>query len=140
MTMEKYGRSRGGSLFNWWETWGLAKGSMEDRITEEISYLTERIDKLGGQSIEIHSILTPSMSNNVSHLVFGHRLDAEDPKRIMFDKVIDQASPLFSPIGMLAICPKWFSNLALTIGALSQKKVLTNHLATFRWAFFLLDY
>ena len=111
---------------------GSGKGSMEDRISDEINYLTERIDKSKGESIDIYSMLTPSMSNNISHLVFGHRLEADDPKRIEFDKVLEEVGSLFSPIGILSTTPKWFSILALTIGSLNKIKVIKNHLDVFR--------
>ena len=132
MTMVRYGWNRGRFSIQLMRDLGFGKGSMEDRITEEISYLTERIDKSKGESVDIYAMLTPSMSNNISHLVFGHRLEADDPKRIEFDQLIEEGSPLFSPIGILATTPKWFSTIALVIGSLSKIKVLLNHFEVFK--------
>ncbi|CAG2178030.1 unnamed protein product, partial [Oppiella nova] len=90
---------------------GFGKGSMEDRITDEISYLTKCIDEINGEPMDIHEVLVPSMSNNICHLVFGHRLDYNEPRRKIFDKLLDEASSRFSIIGTIAMSPIWFSKI-----------------------------
>ena len=97
---------------------------MEDRIIEEISYLTERIDKIDGNPTDIHALLSPSMSNNICHLVFGHRFQTDDPKRMLLDKTLDEASQRFSQIGVLAMSPTWFSKTILRIGAYGNKNLI----------------
>ncbi|CAG2110465.1 unnamed protein product, partial [Medioppia subpectinata] len=79
---------------------GFGKGSMEDRIGDEISHFTKLIDETNGQGFNFHKILTPSMSNNICHLVFGHRMDFNDPKRIIFDNMLDTLAKQFSMLGV----------------------------------------
>ncbi|CAG2172581.1 unnamed protein product [Oppiella nova] len=95
---------------------GFGKGSMEERIIDEISYLTKCIDETTGEPMDIHEVLIPSMSNNISHLVFGHRLDYNEPRRKIFDKLLDEASSRFSIIGMIAMSPVWFSKIFFKLG------------------------
>ncbi|CAG2112194.1 unnamed protein product, partial [Medioppia subpectinata] len=101
---------------------GFGKGSMEDRIGDEISYLIKLIDETDGQGFNFHKLLVPSMSNNISHLVFGHRMDFNDPKRIIFDDLLDTAGPLFSLLGLFAVSPVWFSKIILKVGAIGMSK------------------
>ncbi|CAG2112543.1 unnamed protein product, partial [Medioppia subpectinata] len=96
---------------------GFGKGSMEDRIADEITHFTKLIDETDGQGFNFHKLLVPSMSNNISHLVFGHRMDFNDPKRIVFDELLDSASTLFSMLGVLSLSPVWFSTMVLKLGA-----------------------
>ena len=97
---------------------------MEDRIIDEISYLIERFDKLNGQPTEIHNTLAPSMSNNICHLLFGHRYETDDPIRTILDKTLDAGNQIFTQIGLLAMSPPWFTKIVLKIGALANQKVL----------------
>ncbi|CAG2116308.1 unnamed protein product, partial [Medioppia subpectinata] len=78
---------------------GFGKRSMEERIANEITHFTKLIDQTDGQGFNFHKLLTPSMSNNICHLVFGHRMDFNDPKRIIFDNVLDNNAALFSMLG-----------------------------------------
>ena len=101
---------------------GFGKGSMEDRITDEISYLTKCIDETNGEPMNIHEVLVPSMSNNICHLVFGHRMDFNEPKRQIFDKYLDEIQN-FSFVGVLATSPLWFSKLFFMLGGAINQKV-----------------
>ena len=103
---------------------GFGKGSMEDRIIDEISYLIERFDKLNGEPTEIHKTLTPSLSNNICHLVFGHRYETDDPIRTLLDSTLDAANQRFTQIGFLAMAPTWFTKIVLKIGALTNQKLI----------------
>ncbi|CAG2169763.1 unnamed protein product [Oppiella nova] len=104
---------------------------MEDRITDEISYLTKLIDETNGEPMNIHEVLVPSMSNNICHLVFGHRMDFNEPKRQIFDKQLDQASSRLSVIGVLAMSPIWFSKLFFKLGGAFNKKVFNAVISIF---------
>ncbi|CAG2172580.1 unnamed protein product [Oppiella nova] len=110
---------------------GFGKGSMEDRITDEISYLTKCIDETNGEPMNIHEVLVPSMSNNICHLVFGHRMDFNEPKRQLFDKQLDQAVSRISVIGVLAMSPIWFSKLFFKLGGSFNKKVFNAVISIF---------
>ena len=101
---------------------GYGKGSMEDRITDEISYLIKHIDETSGEPMNIHDVLTPSISNNICHLVFGHRLDFNEPKRQTMDRMLDEASKVLSVIGVLMMTPLWLSRLMFKVMALNKPK------------------
>ena len=103
---------------------GFGKGSLEDRISDEIRHLMKVIDRKDGQPIDIHTVLTPSMSNNICHLVFGHRYETDDPRRTALDRILDQNSTLFSQIGILATAPVWFTKIFLKVGLSGNKKKL----------------
>ena len=103
---------------------GFGKGSMEEKVIEEVGYLLEYIDKREGHPINVQSMLTPSISNNISQLVFGHRYEIDDPKRVLLDKMIDDSSVLFSNTGMVSTFPTWLTTLVLTIGSVGQMKTL----------------
>ncbi|CAG2178747.1 unnamed protein product, partial [Oppiella nova] len=95
---------------------GFGKGSMEDRITDEISYLIKHIDGSNGEPVNIHKLLTPSISNIIMQLVFGHRYDYDEPKRQALDQLVDQLSQVFSMTGFLATAPVWLSRLVFKMG------------------------
>ena len=100
---------------------GFGKGSMEDRIVDEISYLTQHIDNSEGHPVDIHNLLIPSMSNNICQLVFGHRYDFDEPKRRILDGMLDLGPVILSQIGLFATAPVWLSKTLLNIGFLSKK-------------------
>jgi len=95
---------------------------MEDRITDEISYLTKLIDETNGKPLDIHKLLTPSMSNNISNLVFGRRLEFDDPSRQAMDRLLDELGKMFNVIGLLGTTPEWLGKLILLGGLLGSKK------------------
>jgi len=99
---------------------GFGKGSMEDHITQEINYLTKEIDRTNGEAFNIHTLLTPSMSNNICALVFGHRFEYNDPRRTLLDQALDTASSLFSQIGILALSPPWVGKIIFRLGAVGN--------------------
>ena len=111
---------------------GFGKRSLEDRILDEITYLTDRIDQSDGQPFDIHSVLTPSMSNNICHLVFGHRLEFNDRKRVLLDNLLDSASTRFSQIGVLSLAPIWFSRIVLRIGAYGNRRLFQTIFSIFK--------
>ena len=95
---------------------GFGKGSMEDRIVDEISHLTRYIDKTDGKPFNIHTVLVPSMSNIICYLIYGHRYEFDDPRRVMNDKILDRISTrFFSTIGMSATAPVWLTKLIVPI-------------------------
>jgi hypothetical protein len=105
---------------------GFGKGSMEDRIIDEITYLTKCIDETNGEPMDIHEVLVPSMSNNISHLVFGHRLDYNEPRRKIFDKLLGEISSRLSIIGTIAMSPVWFSKIFFKLGNIVNKSAFAS--------------
>ena len=99
-----------------------AKSGMEYRIQQEIRYLIARIDETSGRPLNAGKLLTPSMSNNICHLVFGHRYDYNDPKRQAMDKMLDEACKVFSVIGVMAMAPAWFCKLVFRASDFGNKR------------------
>lgn len=64
---------------------------MEEHIKEESLYLVHKIGETRQAPIAIQSYLMPSMSNNVTALVFGSRYPFEDPKRKLLDERLSRA-------------------------------------------------
>jgi hypothetical protein len=117
---------------------GYGKGSMEDRITDEISYLIKHIDETTGEPMNIHDVLTPSISNNICHLVFGHRLDFNEPKRQAMDRMLDEASKVLSVIGVLMMTPLWLSRLMFKVMAMNKPKKFIKAFDVFKYELIVL--
>lgn len=71
---------------------GFGKSKMEGHIQEEINELCEHIKQKGENPFCICGILAPSMSNNISSLVFGKRLKYDDPTRQMMTRVLNNSA------------------------------------------------
>ncbi|GBM71201.1 Cytochrome P450 2J2, partial [Araneus ventricosus] len=67
---------------------GFGKTKMEEHIKEEIIELLQRISECNGEPVKHSYLLAPSMSNNISSLVFGKRLKYDDPERQNLDRII----------------------------------------------------
>lgn len=80
---------------------GLGKTAMEEQIREEISYLLAEIRNssrpVAGQVVPIciHDLVTPSVSNNICILMFGHRYDYKHELRVQMDEALNQVTQLF---------------------------------------------
>ncbi len=102
---------------------GFGKGGMEERIKDEIGYLIKEIDKSNGGPIQIKSLLSPSMSNNICSLVFGHRLDYLEPNRVLLDKAIETMSKLIHPFAPLGgMYPLYLTKLFASVSFLTAAK------------------
>lgn len=53
-----------------------------------LDHLKEHVDK----PFAIYELLAPSMSNNISSLVFGKRLKYNDPDRMMMTRVLKETA------------------------------------------------
>ncbi|XP_035218553.1 cytochrome P450 18a1-like, partial [Stegodyphus dumicola] len=73
---------------------GFGKTRMEEHIKEEILELLQRMEDYHGSPIKIAELLAPSMSNNITSLIFGKRLKPDDPKRQKLDKLINEVGRL----------------------------------------------
>ncbi|XP_054711043.1 uncharacterized protein LOC129220640 [Uloborus diversus] len=71
---------------------GLGKTKIEGHIQDEISHFLEVLKSHNGEPIDVMEPLTPSMSNNISSLVFGTRYDYKDPERLLLDHSLDEVS------------------------------------------------
>ncbi|XP_078485023.1 cytochrome P450 2D27-like [Ciona intestinalis] len=57
---------------------GVGKRSMEDRIVEEIEYLNDAIRSHNGKPFNISKLFANAVSNNISSIVMGERMDYSD--------------------------------------------------------------
>uniref|UniRef100_A0A8C9TXG0 Cytochrome P450, family 2, subfamily X, polypeptide 7 n=1 Tax=Scleropages formosus TaxID=113540 RepID=A0A8C9TXG0_SCLFO len=57
---------------------GLGKKSLEDRILEEISYVTTLLERSDGKSVDPQSMFHKAASNIICSIVFGTRYDHND--------------------------------------------------------------
>ena len=104
---------------------GFGKESMEERIIEEIGYLVVSIDNKQGDPINIRTILAPCIFNIISQLMFGHRLETDDPKVVRFFNCLEVfISDIVSPISLLVNCPVWLITLIVRIGLGAKRKLI----------------
>ncbi|XP_075744344.1 cytochrome P450 2J6-like [Rhipicephalus microplus] len=68
---------------------GITKPTMERYIREELGHLVDKLLSLQGKPVIPGVMLTPSVSNIISTLVFGRRFDYDDPERVYLDKLIN---------------------------------------------------
>lgn len=57
-------------------------------------HLVKKVAEHNGSPIQIRDYLVPSASNNVAALLFGHRLDYDDPKRRWLDEALQEMMAL----------------------------------------------
>lgn len=94
---------------------GFGRKSMEEHIKEESLYLTEKIAETKGSPIAVQEYLVPSMSNNISALVFGSRYLFDDPKRKFLDEQLGNALRILGSSIFVNFLPGWLNTLALRI-------------------------
>ncbi|KAJ1170485.1 hypothetical protein NDU88_002361 [Pleurodeles waltl] len=59
---------------------GMGKRSLEERINEELRYLTDEIEEEKGQPFDPHIYINSSVSNVICAITFGDRFDYQDPE------------------------------------------------------------
>ncbi|CAN8012474.1 unnamed protein product [Ixodes pacificus] len=65
---------------------GFGKKFMEEHIKEEIFQLCDVLKSWNGTPGKIENVITSSVSNNITALVFGERFSYDDPRRQFLDK------------------------------------------------------
>ncbi|XP_077487344.1 cytochrome P450 2J4-like [Amblyomma americanum] len=83
---------------------GMATPAMERHICEEVSYLTRELESLKGKPVVPTALLTPSMSNIISALVFGRRFEYDEPERVYLDKLIEVIPALAAQVSIFNFC------------------------------------
>ncbi|KAF8792481.1 Cytochrome P450 18a1 like protein [Argiope bruennichi] len=79
---------------------GFGKTKMEQHMKEEIHELIDILVKNAGKSINLSDMLASSMSNNIAALIFGKRMEFNDPQRLKLNRVIQN-------VGRLAGAVSW---------------------------------
>jgi hypothetical protein len=114
---------------------GFGKSSMEEKIIDEINYLTKEIDETDGNAVDVRKYYSRSVLNNINSLIFGHRLEYDDKDRQMFDEMLEP-DPIINSAGILAFFPA-LSRFAfrylffLMPKAFKDLKVLFHNIITF---------
>ncbi|KAH6928519.1 hypothetical protein HPB50_016856 [Hyalomma asiaticum] len=76
----------------------------------ELSYLIRELASCDGKPVLPTALLTPSMSNIISALVFGRRFEYDDPERIYLDHLIEIIPALAAQVTAINFFP-WLRKL-----------------------------
>ncbi|XP_075543684.1 uncharacterized protein LOC142578168 [Dermacentor variabilis] len=97
---------------------GFGRKSMEEHIKDEVQYLADKILELHGSPVDIRKYLVPSMSNNITSLVFGRRYPFEDRRRKFLDERLKKVLRIIGSGSLFTFLPSWaffiFSMLPFT--------------------------
>lgn len=91
---------------------GFGKKSMEEHVKEESQYLADRLAATKGAPIFVQDYLIPSVSNNVTALVFGSRYSVDDPRRKFLDEKLARVLKAFAAGQFLTFMPSWVHKVA----------------------------
>ncbi|XP_077563753.1 cytochrome P450 2H2-like isoform X1 [Haemaphysalis longicornis] len=86
---------------------GFGKKSMEDHILEEAACLLEKVAETKEAPFDLEKYLAPSVSNNITALVFGRRFPFEDQKRKFLDDRSRRLAKLFQSGSRFTFLPCW---------------------------------
>ncbi|XP_015919915.1 cytochrome P450 2J6-like [Parasteatoda tepidariorum] len=89
---------------------GLGKSKIEDHVKDEINAFIEVVKSHGGKPMDLKEPLAPSMSNNITALVFGVRHDYDHPDRKLLDKNAEDINKHIQELGFLHLFP-WMKHL-----------------------------
>ncbi|CAN8015329.1 unnamed protein product, partial [Ixodes persulcatus] len=92
---------------------GMGKTCLDEKIRDEVRCLLSQISELKGEPVFISKYTTPSISNNITGLLFGRRYDYDDPRRTYLDENMDGAGRALSSGSLVMFLPTW----VYTIGA-----------------------
>ncbi|EEC06335.1 cytochrome P450, putative [Ixodes scapularis] len=84
---------------------GFGRKSMEQHIKEEVAQLCDVLQSWDGQPKAITDIITSSISNNITALVFGERFHYDDPRRHFLDTRLVQFALNASFVSTLDFLP-----------------------------------
>ncbi|UYV61951.1 Cyp18a1 [Cordylochernes scorpioides] len=98
---------------------GLNKSVLFQNILEEIDHFCSALESYGGKPIDSREIITHSVSNIIYALVFGRRIDYNDPIKKQLDYHILQSSESLDLTGASNYMP-WLSWLLAKTGLSKQ--------------------
>ncbi|XP_054723706.1 vitamin D 25-hydroxylase-like [Uloborus diversus] len=84
---------------------GLGRSNWERSVQAEVEDFVSLIEKQNGLPIDVCKLLSSSVSNNISSLLFGKRLPVGDPTRDRMDQGINVVSRFFSQSGLRLYFP-----------------------------------
>lgn len=101
----------------------LGKKEMETLISEEIHQFLSSIETNG---IDLPQQLLPSVSNNISALLFGHIFDYDDPDKMTIDSSVLNFSATFQFTGITSFMP-WLTKPLMALGKANLKTINKTH-------------
>ncbi|MEE6509282.1 hypothetical protein FKM82_025242 [Ascaphus truei] len=75
---------------------GMGKSSIEDKVFEECDHLTQHIESFKGKPFDNTTIINAAVANIIVAILFGHRMDYEDPT---FLRLLSLANENFRLLG-----------------------------------------
>ncbi|XP_042145607.1 cytochrome P450 2C28 [Ixodes scapularis] len=104
---------------------GVGKKSMEKHIQEESQYLVEKIAETKGRATDAQEFLTPSVSNNITALVFGRRYPYENASRKYMDDRLERVIKVLSRGSIVGILPAWVFSILVRIPSTTSNVIKT---------------
>ncbi|KFM75554.1 Cytochrome P450 18a1, partial [Stegodyphus mimosarum] len=84
---------------------GLGKSQWENLLAAEVEEVRDWLKTHDGKPVNIYRSLSASVSNNMTTLVFGKRLPAGDPTRILVDDNVEAVTRVFLQSGFVSFFP-----------------------------------
>ncbi|CAL1296855.1 unnamed protein product [Larinioides sclopetarius] len=103
---------------------GLGKTKIEEDVMDEIKHFMNVLRSHKSQPMDVKEPLSPSISNNMSALVFGKRYEYDDPERQFLDKNVDDISEYLTQISLDVFFP-WINYIPLARKFLKPNKPKT---------------
>ncbi|XP_015795446.1 cytochrome P450 2C31-like [Tetranychus urticae] len=101
---------------------GFGTSKMEEAISKEIQQFLPTISE---GKVDFFEKLLPSVSNNISILLFGHNFKYSDPFKVDLDHNMDRVNQAFQFAGLSAFFP-WLFKLSTFLG-IFRMSVAYNH-------------
>ena len=92
-------------------------------LQEEIGELLDHLKENLGKPFTIHNLLASSMSNIISSMVFGKRLQYNDPNRHMTNRVLRLSAESASQAGWQQFFP-WIKQIMKILGIGDATKLI----------------
>ncbi|XP_015795398.1 cytochrome P450 2H2-like [Tetranychus urticae] len=102
---------------------GLGTSKMEEAIRREIKQF---LPTIGEGKVDFFTKLLPSVSNNISILLFGHNFSYSDPYKVGLDENMDRVNQTFQFAGLSTFLP-WLVKIATALGRF-RVSVISKHL------------
>uniref|UniRef100_A0A670ZNX1 Cytochrome P450 2K4-like n=2 Tax=Pseudonaja textilis TaxID=8673 RepID=A0A670ZNX1_PSETE len=82
--------------------YGMGKRTIEDKITEECSFLTKTMETYAGKAFDVTTILNAAVSNIIVFILLGKRYEYEDATFLRLLKIVNENLQLSgSPAALL---------------------------------------
>lgn len=102
---------------------GYGKKPMEEHMREETEELIEKVMQVNGAPMIMDPLLQPSVSNNITALVFGRRFPYEHPTRKFLDDRNHKLSKEFETGTHYVFFPQWLFKLSNLLPSSGSRRV-----------------